>query len=164
MPKPSDIKLAPASDQYRLSIVVDTREQRPWHFPEDLATVKRGTLDYGDYALEGDHFAIERKSLDDFAGTVSSGWERFCRELDRMQIAPARVVFVEATLGDIWEQRHNHKNLSAKFLFSRIADLQLMGIGVMMCDNPVFAAAMAYRFFRKRMAHLTGAPMGAAHG
>ena len=75
-----------------LRIVIDTREQQPWHFPRHLAAVSRGTLSAGDYALEGDRgFAIERKSLPDFVGTISSGWERFRRELERMPAGAARV-------------------------------------------------------------------------
>ena len=79
-----------------LRIIIDTREQRPWRFPPEAAFVRRGTLSAGDYALEEDTaFAIERKSLDDFIGTVSTGWERFQRELERMGGYAARCVIVE---------------------------------------------------------------------
>jgi ERCC4-type nuclease len=81
-----------------LKIIIDTREQSPWSFPPECAVTVRGTLSAGDYAIYGDDsFAIERKSLDDFLGTISSGWERFQRELKRMESAsfPARIIIVE---------------------------------------------------------------------
>ena len=63
----------------RRAIIIDTREQRPWVFPAYVA-VRVDTLKQGDYALEGDdRYAIERKSLEDFIGTIFSGWERFKR-------------------------------------------------------------------------------------
>jgi ERCC4-type nuclease len=90
-----------------LSIVIDTREQAPWGWEPHLATTRVQGLAAGAYALEIDceqvkrretlavRFAVERKSLDDFLGTISTGWERFQRELDRMELFPARVVIVE---------------------------------------------------------------------
>ena len=51
-------------------IIIDTREQTPWSFPPEIP-VEIGTLKTGDYALAGDDaFAIERKSKDDFLGTI----------------------------------------------------------------------------------------------
>ena len=68
-----------------LHIVIDTREQTPWHFHPEVATATRGTIKTGDYALlNDDGFAIERKSLNDFVGTIGKGWDRFCREIKRM--------------------------------------------------------------------------------
>ena len=57
----------------------DTREQTPLSLP-DMEIQK---LDVGDYTLEGSNVYIERKSLNDFVGTLSKGYERFIKELDR---------------------------------------------------------------------------------
>lgn len=155
MKPPADITLKPASELSRLSIIVDTREQRPWNFPEELATVRRGTLNYGDYALDGDHFCIERKNLDDFVGTISSGWERFVAELNRMPLAPARVVIVEGSLLDIMQHKYR-AGVVPSFVTKRIAELALSGITVLLCDNDLFAAGMAYSILKRRQEHLGG--------
>ena len=71
-----------------MTILVDSREQRPWSFPEGVTVRPRSTIRQGDYALDGDGtFSIERKSVTDFRGTVAgkaANWERFVRELRRM--------------------------------------------------------------------------------
>ncbi len=124
-----------------LRVVVDTREQAPWGFPEDVECVRR-KLDAGDYALEGDAgFSIERKSLNDFLGTISSGWDRFCREVNRMHDYRARLVVVEGDFtactflynwdGHIIPPRHSHPNLLPQFIAKRIAELAFMGVYVL---------------------------------
>lgn len=63
-----------------LNFIVDTRENSILDVPNKQ--IKK--LNYGDYCIEGnDNIFIERKSLNDFCGTVSAGFDRFCRELDR---------------------------------------------------------------------------------
>ena len=147
----------------KLKIVIDTREQTPWAFPSYIVDSKRGTLRTGDYALEGDYnFAIERKSLDDFLGTISTGWERFLRELDRMEEAryPAKIIIIEGDFetccfkeseeGYIVAPEHNHPRLTPQFVSSRIAELMLMGVCVMFATNPGYAAALACSIFHHR--------------
>jgi len=161
----SSAQLTPDTD--RIPIVIDNREQTPWHFPEWVASVRWGTLSAGDYAIDGDlHFAIERKSLNDFLGTIATGWDRFCRELHRMQEAqfPARVVvvegdmqacvFVEGTDGDVRGPSHNHPRITPAFIQSRIADLTLMGVSVIFCHDCIIASSMAIAIFRHRQRQL----------
>jgi ERCC4-type nuclease len=134
-----------------LRIIIDTREQRPWRFPPEAAVVRRGTLSAGDYALEGDTaFAIERKSLDDFIGTTSSGWERFQRELERMGGYAVRCVIVEGALIDILMGRHNHPMVTPAFILKRIAQLTLDGVSVLLADGSRAAAGLAYAVLRER--------------
>ena len=136
-----------------LCITIDTREQRPWSFPGEVATVTRGTLTAGDYALTGDtRFAIERKSLSDFAGTVSSGWPRFQRELDRMRelAYPARVVVVEGTLGDLLNGLEQHPKLSPAFYFKRVAELTMAGVTVLFAHDDAIAAGITTVLLRQR--------------
>ena len=146
-----------------LRVVIDTREQRPWAFPPDLAEVSRGTLRTGDYALAGDDaFAIERKSLDDFLGTISSGWERFLREIGRMEGAgfAARCVIVEADFeaccfhqtaaGELVPPAHSHQQLSPRFVARRIAELSFMGVSVLFAGCADYAAALAYAHLCER--------------
>ena len=134
-----------------LKIVVDTREQSPWAFPPEAATTRRGTLRAGDYSLEGDDlFSIERKSLDDFLGTISSGWERFERELERMADYPAKVIIVEGTLLEVLHGNHNHPNLKFGFVVKRVARLTLDGVSVLFAGNNVMAAGLAWGILYER--------------
>lgn len=64
------------------TIIIDNREQKELK----LATkTEFGTLKVGDYGLKDstNNIFIERKSANDFLGTLSKGYERFQREIDR---------------------------------------------------------------------------------
>ena len=86
-----------------LEITIDTREQTPFHFDDHIAKVRIGGLKTGDYACTGDRgFAVERKSLDDFLSTISSGWARFQREIFRAKAEGfALPIVVEGNLDDL---------------------------------------------------------------
>lgn len=86
-----------------LEITIDTREQTPFHFDDHIAKVRIGGLKTGDYACTGDRgFAVERKSLDDFLSTISSGWARFQREIFRAKAEGfALPIVVEGNLDDV---------------------------------------------------------------
>lgn len=141
-----------------LHIVIDTREQTPWWWPEHMATTTRGTLQAGDYALAGDDgFAIERKSLPDFVGTVAGGWQRFQAELDRMEAArfAARVVVVEGDFHELWDtESHGHPQLHGAFLAKRVADLTMRGVCVLFAHDAAHAAGLAARLLHERQRHL----------
>lgn len=94
-------------------VIVDTREQAPFHFTGiktdeglDLIIplVHRG-LASGDYSIEGLEtlISVERKSLRDFYGSISSGRDRFEREIARLNsgMAVAHVV-IEASWDEIF--------------------------------------------------------------
>jgi hypothetical protein len=156
-----------------LSIIIDSREQSPWAWEPSDAVTRIAGLAAGDYALEADteqpkrrgamlavRFAIERKSLEDFLGTISTGWERFLRELTRMEAFPARVVIVEGDFsaccfrevgGDVLAPEHNHPQLRPAFVARRIAELTMMGVSVLMAGDAALAAGLAYRVFRRRV-------------
>jgi len=136
-----------------LRIVIDTREQTAWNFPAELATCRRAKLDAGDYAIDGDtRFAIERKTLDDFVGTISTGWPRFLRELGRMDAAGfvAKPIIVEADAAAIYAGRHNHPKVGAGFLLKRISQLMLMNAPVYLAGNTAQAIGLAWQMLRER--------------
>lgn len=67
-----------------LKIFIDTREQKPLKFKnsEELK------LDFGDYTVGGGDYNytyVDRKAESDFKGTLSGGFERFKRELQRVR-------------------------------------------------------------------------------
>lgn len=103
MPAPTDPLVTP------FTVVIDTREQRPFTFADLRADAKQGrrplvvrtqvgTLGQGDYALLGyeSMVAVERKSHADLVGTLSSGRDRFERELERLAGLLWAAVVVEA--------------------------------------------------------------------
>ena len=148
------------SQSERINIIIDTREQSPWCFLPHQARVKVDTLRTGDYAIEGDElFAIERKSLDDFLTTISSGWERFQREIDRMDFFVAKVVIIEADFqsfvfttesGELIPPQHDHFKLSPGFIGKRLAELTLRGVSVIFAGNASQAAGLALIILRER--------------
>lgn len=91
-------------------ILVDTREQRPWAFDGALVAerfgtfpTKAATLDTGDYSVETleERVRIERKNLQDFVQSVTSGRERFWRELERLAPYAVKAVIVEGSLAEV---------------------------------------------------------------
>ena len=66
-------------------IQIDTREQSPLKFNKKMV-IETKKLEYGDYGRPDlSPWAIERKSMSDFISTMSSGFDRFCREIERCQ-------------------------------------------------------------------------------
>ncbi len=89
--------MAPPLQPSQVTAIIDTREQEPF----DLAPLQMesGTLSTGDYSAKGfeSHICIERKSMDDLVGCITSGRERFERELMRMKAYPCRAVVIEGS-------------------------------------------------------------------
>ena len=68
-----------------------------------LRDPKRGTLPTGDYTLRGleDQLCVERKSLSDLIGCMTSGRERFEREMQRMLAFPQRGGVIESSFSEM---------------------------------------------------------------
>ena len=65
-----------------MEILIDTREQTPLKFSNS----KSHKLDFGDYTASGEYYNktyIDRKSETDFKSTMTVGFERFKKELER---------------------------------------------------------------------------------
>lgn len=144
-----------------LHIAIDTREQAPWHFPPEMAVVSRRTVKTGDYALvlDGDvvdaGFAVERKSLDDFVGTVSSGAARFAREIERMAGWPCKVIVVEGTDAQIVRHEYNHPKPTPAFVTGQIVQLAWRGVHTYFAADASRAAQICWRFLLERHLQLT---------
>lgn len=87
-------------------IIVDTREQTPFGFGDDVPVV-RAALSVGDYAADGPlgrpPIAIERKSIPDLYGTLTSGKDRFARELERAAAQGITLhIVIEGDYGDLF--------------------------------------------------------------
>lgn len=138
-----------------LEITIDSREQSPWSFDPTLVHAVRGTVRTGDYCVTGDKgFAVERKSLNDFLGTISSGWDRFQREIYRAReagfhmpiIVEARfsdILFAVSPDGTITPPQHDHPRLTPGFALKRIGEIEMLGASVRFADGPTEAAMLA---------------------
>lgn len=96
-----DVKYQDNEDYW---INVDPREQNPLKFKYPKQVKK---LDYGDYCLnkpeETGKIYIERKSIMDFAGTMSGGYDRFYNEIIRAKADGAYIiVLVENTIDKVF--------------------------------------------------------------
>lgn len=111
-----------------LIIGYDTREQKSIIFKN--TEMVQSKLNFGDYVpLSEPYFCnvfFERKSISDLWGTVSKGYERFCRELERAKEQDAYiVVVVDYLFSKAMSYNYNKKfsKASSEFIFSRIRDI-----------------------------------------
>lgn len=147
-------------------ITIDRREQRPWSFSPEVAKVRLGTVRTGDYCVTGDRgFAVERKSLNDFLGTISTGWDRFQREINRASVAgfhlpvivEARfsdILFAVSAQGEITPPPHDHPKLTPGFVLKRIGEMEMLGASARFADGPTEAAMLAAALLFQRYQEL----------
>ncbi len=111
----------------QLNFIVDTRENSILDVPNKQ--IKK--LDYGDYCTEDNcNVIVERKSLVDFCGTLSKGFDRFCRELDRCKRDDNYlIILVEEKFNNINSLRYlpHTKKIRATptFIFHRAREIML---------------------------------------
>mgnify|MGYP001327431575 CR=1 FL=1 len=103
-------------------IYVDTREQRPLRFTRGI---ELKTLKFGDYAFSSKiatcNCYIERKSLSDLIGTLSGGYERFIKEIERAKESEAYlVVLVEAKFNTALYFNHQIKSHNKEKVFKKV--------------------------------------------
>ena len=99
-----------------MKIIIDTREQKPLNF--EGHEIVRKKLDEGDYNVEElkTYIVIERKSLQDFYGSIIQGHTRFKNELLRSEKKRTQFyLFLEGTLAEFyslkWSARRLHMRI-----------------------------------------------------
>ena len=149
-----------------LTLVVDTREQRPFQFPSKsiirkkeiiIKTVPLG-LKAGDYSVLGlqDQISIERKSMIDLFGTAGGGRDRFERELERLAELEYAAIVIEGTWEDIARRPPARSDMTSKSVIrSLLAWSQRYGIHVFAVGPRPLAARLTYimleRFWRDKV-------------
>lgn len=120
-----------------VTVIVDTREQEGYGFNPQLVTPVRRALPAGDYSVAGleRDVAVERKTLDDFVGTVMHARDRFYRELRRLENYRRACVVVEADLGDVLARRYRGEAHPHAVFGSALAITVDFGIPVFFCTN-----------------------------
>lgn len=104
--------MSDSKDNELPNVLVDTREQRLLVFPT-LPSRSAGLVT-GDYLAEAlEHVvAVERKSVPDLTGSLSSGRERFERELHRLRgFDVPRLLIVDEGPGQRLAPRHHTRPL-----------------------------------------------------
>ena len=146
---------SPRSDNNRITVVVDTREQEPYTFDPSSVSVIRRALPAGDYSIEGyeESVAVERKTLEDFVSTVIHSRKRFTRELQRLTGYTAACVVVEADLNDILRGRYRSGANPKAVLGTVLSIVVDFHVPVFFCSDRQaachFVAGYLLRFHRK---------------
>lgn len=130
----------------RPTILVDSREQAPLVFVN--CPSERATLATGDYSIQGceDEFTVERKSLDDLAGSCTHERDRFEKELVRMRGYSFRRLLVVGDVADIEAHRYRSAATPKAILASVTAFEIRHGLPVAFCPNPAAAALQVERW------------------
>lgn len=139
-------------------IRIDTREQQALEF-EQCATV-RGTINTGDYSLEGDHdhFAIERKALPDLIQSLAIQ-KNYIRELKKIRRAraagfPRLFYVVEANREDIEHFDYSvftRGRIGSAFIFHQLSELEyVFDVHVVFSGDALGAARDIYRLLKRR--------------
>lgn len=120
-----------------VTVIVDTREQEPLGFNPELVTPVRRALPAGDYSVAGleQTVAVERKTLDDFVGTVMHARGRFYRELQRLETYTRACIVVEANIADVVAGRYRGEAHPNAVLGSAIAISVDFGVPVFFCSS-----------------------------
>jgi hypothetical protein len=95
-----------------VTITVDTRERYPYRFAHQGAGTVRATVAAGDYAIHAADgrllAAVERKSLDNLASTLSDGTLAF--QLQRLAELPLAAIVVETRHSALFKLEHVNGN------------------------------------------------------
>lgn len=135
--------------------VRDTREQDGcgWNFraSKNMGSMVTKKLDTGDYSVEGmEHLImIERKTIGDLWSTLTSGRERFIKEMERALKIPARYLIIEGNLSDI-DKGYKFSKVTPEFIHASLISLQVKyGIHVIFAGRQDIAQTYVRRLLIK---------------
>lgn len=136
---------ARAAGLRELEIVVDSHERYAWKFTHQQATTVRRALPAGDYAVELDGTvvaAVERKSLADLVGTLTSGKMRYL--LAHLAELPRAAVVVE----DRYSQVFTLERVRPAVVADAIAECaaRFPQVPILFCETRALAQEWTYRF------------------
>lgn len=144
-------KLPLVADGWLPTIIIDSREQDPLAF--SFPTITDG-LSTGDYSIAGleDDFAIERKSLPDLVGSLTTGRDRFNRELQRLQAYPFKRLLIIGSEEEVAKGKWKHSKANPTAILHSLHSIEARGIPVAYASNAVMGASLVERwaFWRAR--------------
>lgn len=123
----------------KITISIDSREQLPYSFKTESETA---TLTTGDYSLKGaSHLiAIERKTTNDLIACLTTGRERFEKELHRGRALDYFALLIEASLSDLSNGRYQSKMLPKAAVQSLMAFSIRYNLPIFFVENRKFGA------------------------
>ena len=130
-------------------VLIDTREKLPFQFDKDVNIVKT-KLEVGDYSLKGlEHLvAVERKSLDDFVGSIIHNKLRFKHNLIDLSRMDHKAIVVEASLRDVFMHRYKSKTHN-QVVFGMVAAITgKWRIPVFFWENHAYAQMMVEKYLK----------------
>ncbi len=129
-------------------IVIDTREQLPYEF-NYLTVVK--TLKVGDYSVEGMEMdvVVERKTKADIYGSVTSGRERFEREMVRLQQIKYAALVIESDLNGLLEAPPFSRVSPAVVVNTLVSWSIKYAVNIWLADNRQLAQQLTFRLLEK---------------
>jgi hypothetical protein len=135
------------------TIHIDTREKYPFRFAGRSVSVHRFALTAGDYGVRGgeDWLAVvERKSIEDLIGSLSTGTLAF--QLARLAELPVAAVVVEGRYSALFDVPRVKDGWLPDVL-SRL-QIRYREIPIMFADSRKFAEEWTYRFLATALADL----------
>lgn len=130
-----------------INIIKDTREQNGFDLEFHGFSVISKKLDTGDYSIEGLEkiLCIERKaSTGEIAMNFGTKSKQFNAEIERMKSYKYRYLICEFTLdvllkfpegSGIPQNKLNKIKINAKYLVSRIRQMEQAGVKIVFCQN-----------------------------
>jgi hypothetical protein len=135
-----------------LEIVVDSHERYPWRFSDQQATTTRRALVAGDYGIELDGTliaSVERKSLADLVGTMTSGKLRYL--LAALSDVPRSALVVEDRYSAVFKLDRVRPAVVAEGLAE--AQVRFPDVPIVFCETRPLAQEWTYRFLGAAVAH-----------
>ena len=107
---------------------------------EGIEKVEEMALSFGDYTAFVHEcpvpVVVERKGLGDLFGTMTSGYSRFRKEMERAKVSNMKLIIaVEGTYSDVWNGTE-HSQFSGESMVKKLAMLQVRyDIETWFCEN-----------------------------
>jgi ERCC4 domain-containing protein len=139
-----------------VTIATDTRERYPYRFAQQNVETIRVALPAGDYAVHAPDgtllAAVERKSLENLAATLSDGTLAF--QIQRLAELPLAAVVVEGRYSTLYKLEH----VNGSWLADQLARLEVRypEVHLVFADSRRFAEEWSYRFLSTALADATG--------
>lgn len=133
------------------TIYVDTRERYGYRFAAQGARIERRALPAGDYAvaLRGSFAAIERKTLDGFANSLTDATLNYA--MAELAVLPAAAVVVEGTYSALLRRSHAPPGYFAD-LTARL-QIRYPNVPIVFAESRKLAEEWSFRFFKAALAH-----------
>ncbi len=130
-----------------IKIIIDSREKIPYRFKNS----QTGILNVGDYSIVGleDQISIERKELNDLIGCLTTGRERFEKELFKGKALDYFCIVVEGKLLDIINGNYRSQMEPKSAIQSLLAFSVRYRLPIFFCENRQYAERVTESLLEK---------------